>query len=124
MEKIRTAIVGAGGWGYQHARAFFEREDCQVIELCGTKGRILIEDNVRRYSFMPHHSDMAEVWTAGFFDDAWRSFSNDLDLYLNEMIPALREKKRPPVPAEEGLRALKVAYACIESFKSGRRIDI
>lgn len=35
-KKLRVAIIGAGGWGAQHARVFAERPD---VELCGIMGR-------------------------------------------------------------------------------------
>jgi len=34
--RIRVALVGAGGWGYQHARVFAARDD---VELCAVAGR-------------------------------------------------------------------------------------
>lgn len=96
----------------------------QMIEIGGTDGRILIEDNVRRYSFQPTASDTEEVWQAGFFEDSLRSFNQNLDRYLDDMLPALKEGKEPPVPASEGLRALEIAYAAIESFETGRRVNV
>ena len=96
----------------------------QLVEIGGTKGRILIEDNVRRYSFQEKGSDTEEVWQAGFFDDDGRRFNKNLDRYLDDMLPALREGRRPPVPAAEGLRALEIAYAAIESFENGRRVEV
>ncbi len=35
-KKLRVAIIGAGGWGMQHARVFSERRD---VELCAIVGR-------------------------------------------------------------------------------------
>ena len=95
---------------------------CQLIEIGGTNGRILIEDNVRRYSFQRTDSDTEEVWQAGFFDDDGRSFNRSLDRYLDDMLTAFRDGKKPPVPATEGLRALEIAYAAVESFETGKRI--
>ena len=34
-ETTRVAVIGAGGWGYQHARAFFEREDTELVAIAG-----------------------------------------------------------------------------------------
>lgn len=95
----------------------------QLTELGGTEGRILIEDNVRRYSFQSTNSDTEEVWQAGFFEDSLRSFNQNLDRHLNDVIPALIEGKEPPIPATEGLRALEIAYAAIRSFETGKRVE-
>lgn len=96
----------------------------QVIEIGGVDGRILIEDNVQRYTFQSTVSDMAETWSAGFFQDDHRSFSKSVDRHIEHMLQAFRAGEHPPVPATEGLRALKIAYAAIESFETGRRVDI
>jgi len=36
MSRVRIALVGAGGWGKQHARIFAERED---VDFCAVVGR-------------------------------------------------------------------------------------
>ena len=96
----------------------------QLIEIGGVDGRVLIEDNVRRYTFQRTDSDTAETWTAGFFDDDGRAFNQNVDRHFDDMLRAFRAGEKPPVPAEEGLRALRIAYAAIESFRTGRRVDI
>ena len=96
----------------------------QMIEIGGTDGRILIEDNVKKYTFQKTDSDMAEVWSAGFFEDDKRSFQKSVDRYIDDMLKAFRAGKEPPVHAKEGLRALKIAYAAIASYHQGKRVLI
>ena len=36
MSRVKVVLVGAGGWGYQHARVFAARDD---VELCAVAGR-------------------------------------------------------------------------------------
>ena len=33
--KVRVAVVGAGGWGYQHLRVFCDRDDVEVVGVFG-----------------------------------------------------------------------------------------
>jgi predicted dehydrogenase len=96
----------------------------QLIEIGGTDGRILIEDNVRRFSFQKTHVHTEEVWQAGFFKDEERSFNHDIDLYLEDMLRAFKNGEEPPVHAREGLRALEIAYAAIESFNEGKIVHV
>ena len=96
----------------------------QLIEIGGVDGRILIEDNVKKYSFQRTDSDTSEVWQAGFFEDDKRSFNKSVDRFIDDMLKAFKEGKEPPIHAREGLRALKIAYAAIESFEKGKRIYI
>ena len=96
----------------------------QLIEIGGVDGRILIEDNVKRYSFQRTGEQTEEVWQAGFFKDHERNFNHDFDIYLEDLVAAFKNGEQPPVHAREGLRALEIAYAAIESFKTGKRIDV
>lgn len=96
----------------------------QLIEVNGIKGRILIEDNVQKYTFQETESRRAEVWNSKFFGDEERSFGRNIDRHLDEMIPAFLAGKKPPVPAEKGLRALQLAYGAIESFQTGKRVFV
>lgn len=96
----------------------------QMIEIGGTDGRILIEDNVKKYTFQKTDSDMVEVWSAGFFEDDKRCFQKSVDRYIDDMLNAFKAGKEPPVHAREGLRALKIANAAIASYQQGKRILI
>jgi len=46
--RIRVALVGAGGWGYQHARVFSARED---VDLCAVAGRTEARTRARAEQF-------------------------------------------------------------------------
>ncbi|HIS68627.1 MAG TPA: Gfo/Idh/MocA family oxidoreductase [Candidatus Gallacutalibacter stercoravium] len=94
------------------------------VEINGTKGRLLMEDSVRKYSFQEVGSRVAQVWNPAFFHDEERSFAQNLDRYLDDMIPALRQGRQPPVPARRGLRALRLAWAAVESFQTGKRVPV
>ena len=96
----------------------------QLIEIGGVDGRILIEDNVKKYTFQQTNSDMAEVWTAGFFEDDKRSFHKSVDRLIDDMLTSFQKGEEPPIPAKEGLRALQIAYAAIESYQTGKRVRI
>jgi len=38
--KVKVCLVGAGGWGYQHARVFADRPDVDLVAVCGrSRGR-------------------------------------------------------------------------------------
>lgn len=102
--------------------ASFKYPHFQTIEFNGEKGRILIEDNVQRYTYQAKDSPLCEQWNPGFFMDKERSFSHNTDRLIAETVSALIDGKAPPVPAEEGLRALELAYAAIESFETGTRV--
>lgn len=95
-----------------------------AVEVSGTKGRLLIEDTVRRYTFSAHNSETAEVWQAGYFNDRDRSFYQTFDKHMDAMLAAFKAGQEPPVHAIAGRRALELALASIDSFRSGKRVAV
>jgi myo-inositol 2-dehydrogenase/D-chiro-inositol 1-dehydrogenase len=98
--------------------------DTHRVELDGTKGRSVIHDTVRRYTFHPKGSEIGEIWEAGYFNDAAREFRRTFDSHLDELLSALRSGGPPPIHAAAGHRALQLAVAAVQSFETGRRIKI
>jgi len=94
------------------------------LEVNGTRGRALVEDTVRRWSFQKSGDETAEVWQAGYFHDKAREFGRTFDAYLDAMLAAFKDGQPPPVPARAGRRALALALAAIESFETGRRVTV
>ncbi|MGO4545652.1 Gfo/Idh/MocA family protein [Paenibacillus sp. 2TAB23] len=94
-----------------------------VLELNGSLGRATIEDTVKRYTFQQAGNETAEVWQAGYFNDADRQFHLTFDKHFDHLLQAFQAGAAPPVHASAGFRALRLAYAAIESFESGKRIS-
>nr|MDQ3603685.1 Gfo/Idh/MocA family oxidoreductase [Actinomycetota bacterium] len=92
------------------------------LEINGTRGRVLVEDTVRRYTFQAAGEETARVWQAGYFNDQEREFHKTFDRHVDEVLGAFRRGEEPPVHARTGHRALELAYAAIESFESGERV--
>lgn len=94
------------------------------LEINGSAGRLVIEDTVKRYELSEVGDATRRVWEAGYFDDRSRSFQATFDAHLDALLPALRAGQAPPVPATAGRRALEVAWAIIESYEQGRRVEV
>jgi myo-inositol 2-dehydrogenase/D-chiro-inositol 1-dehydrogenase len=118
---FRNGAVGTLLGSYDTSYAY---PQTHAVEVSGTKGRLLIEDTVRRYSFSPHDSETAEVWQAGYFNDVDRSFYLTFDKHVDALLANFKAGKGPPVHARAGRRALQLALACIESFEGGRRVEV
>jgi myo-inositol 2-dehydrogenase/D-chiro-inositol 1-dehydrogenase len=95
-----------------------------LLEVNGTRGRVLVEDTVRRFTFNRTGDEIAQVWQAGYFNDTDRDFHATFDRYLDDLLPALRAGAAPPVPATAGLRALVLAEAVIRSAETGARVPV
>lgn len=94
------------------------------LEVNGTAGRVVVEDTVRRSEFQAAGNETAEVWQAGYFNDANRTFVQTMDRYVHAMLKAYRGGEPPPVPATAGRRALALAHAAIEAHETGRRVQV
>ena len=111
------SLLGSYDTSYQYPNSHY-------VEINGTKGRILIEDQVQKYTFNKKDSETAEVWKAGFFNDYEREFLRTFDEHYKEVINNFIKGKGPPIHAKAGKRALELALASIKSFKLKKVINI
>jgi len=118
---FRSGAVGSMMGTYDSSYAY---QDTHLLEINGTKGRILINDTVKRYSFQSVGNETAEVWQAGYFNDFDREFHRTFDVHLDAVITAFKKGEQPPVHARAGRRALQLAWAAVESFESGKRVKV
>lgn len=98
--------------------------DTHRVEVNGSKGRILIEDTVRRYTLHTTGNETGEVWQAGYFNDLDREFHRTFDRHMDKLFEAFRQGKEPPIHAQAGRRALLLAQAAIQSFETGKRVPV
>ena len=119
--KFASGAVGSLVGSYDSSYAY---RDTQRIEINGSKGRVLIEDTVRRFQFQSAGNETAEEWQAGYFNDVDREFHRTFDRHMDEILQALRAGRQPPIHAKWGRHILQLSYAAIESYESGRRVQI
>lgn len=117
--RFMDGSVGTMTGGYDSSFAYTQT---QLIEINGSAGHIVIEDTVQRYTFQRAGETTRSVWQAGYFDDQSRSFHATLDAYLDAALEAFKRGDAPPVHARCGRRALQLALAAIESFRTGQRV--
>ena len=98
--------------------------DTHRLEVNGTRGRLVVEDTVRRYTYQAAGEETAQVWQAGYFNDRDREFHHTFDRHVDDLLAAFRRGEPPPIPAAAGRRALALAYGAIESYQSGRRVSV
>jgi predicted dehydrogenase len=111
------SLVGSYDSSYAYPRT-------HMLEINGTLGRIWIEDTVRKFVYHPIGSEMGETWQAGYFNDFDREFHRTFDKHWNAILTAFLAGDPPPVHAQTGRRALRLAMAAIESFETGRRVTV
>jgi myo-inositol 2-dehydrogenase/D-chiro-inositol 1-dehydrogenase len=95
-----------------------------LLEVNGTRGRLLVEDTVARFTLSRAGEETRQVWEAGYFNDRDRAFHVLFERHLDELVPAFRSGAQPPVHARAGRRALELAHAAIESFQTDRIVHL
>ena len=119
--KFKNNAVGSLLGSYDTSYAY---PNSHYIEINGSKGRVLIEDQVKKYTFNKKNSEVAEVWEAGFFNDYEREFHRTFDEHFNEVIKNFLNNKQPPIHANAGKRALQLALASIKSMQNNKSIKV
>jgi myo-inositol 2-dehydrogenase / D-chiro-inositol 1-dehydrogenase len=114
-----SGAVGSMTGTYDSSYAY---QDAHRLEINGTRGRLVVEDTVRRFSFQEVGSETAQVWQPGYFNDFDREFHRTFDAHLDAVLDAFKRDNPPPVHARAGRRALQLALAAIESFDCGKRV--
>lgn len=118
--RFASGAVGSMVGGYDSS---FSYRPTHLLEINGTAGRVLVEDTVQRFTFQAAGQETRTVWEAGYFNDRDRSFFQSLDAYMDVTLEAFKRGDEPPAPARRGRRALQLALAAVESFKTGQRIQ-
>lgn len=119
--RFRNGAVGSLLGTYDSSYAY---RNTQRVEVNGTLGRVVMEDTVRRFEFQRAGDECARTWEAGYFNDRDREFERTFDNHMDAVLTAFRAGEAPPIPAEKGRRALQLALASIESFETGRRVEV
>lgn len=119
--QFASGAVGSLIGSYDSSYAY---PNTHVVEINGGAGRVTVEDTVRRFTFQKRGDETGEVWSAGYFNDRDREFHRTFDAYFDALLAAFKNGQPPPVPAEAGRRTLQLAWAAVESFKTGRRVTL
>lgn len=119
--RFASGAVGSLVGSYDTSYAYPETHR---LELSSAKGRVLIEDTVKRYRFNAAGNEIGESWESGYFNDLDREFHRTFDFYIGAMLDAFQKGEAPPVHARAGYRALQLAHAAIRSFESGIRVEV
>ena len=92
--------------------------------MSGTRGRLLIEDTVRRYTFTPTTARRPRSGRPDTSTTATAASTRTFDKHVDALLAAFKAGQPPPVHAQAGRRALELALASIESFRAGRRVVV
>ncbi len=98
--------------------------DTMLLECQGTHGRATARDATAEFRLSTLDSKLDRIWTPFFADVDEGNFQKSLEWHITEFVEAVRQKQPVPISVEEGYEALRVAWAIIESAKSGLSVDV
>jgi predicted dehydrogenase len=99
-------------------------DDVMLLECQGTLGRATVRDATAEFKLSTIGSDLDRVWRPFFADVDEGNFQKSLDWHLTDFIGSLKDGSPPPIPIEEGYEALRVAWAIIESARTGNTVVV
>jgi predicted dehydrogenase len=108
-------LLGSWDGSYGHPGA-------QVLEVGGLDGRVVVEDVVGSVRLFSKASHPYSEWRPGIFDSRARDFWQTNDAHVHAFVDSILEGREPPVSGRDGLRALELSYAAIQSFEHGRTV--
>lgn len=111
------SILGSWDSSYDHPQA-------QLFEFSGTDGRVVVENVVDAVRLYDHGDAAYTEWRPGLFDTEHRDFWRTIDTHLLAFVDAAARGVSPPVPGEDGLRALELTFAAIRSFEERSPIAV
>jgi len=95
----------------------------QIIEVAGLRGRVVVEDVVGSVRLFTHPDQLYSEWRPGIFDSGHRDFWRTIDRHLHAFVDSIIAGREPPVTGRDGLRALELTFAAIDSYERGRTIE-
>ena len=116
-----NGAVGSLVGSYDSSYAYPETHH---LELNGTRGRILIQDTVQRYSFTQAGSEVSQRLAGRLLQRRRPPVPPHLRQARRPPTPGVPQRRPPPIHARAGRRALGVALAIIDSFETGTRVDV
>lgn len=96
----------------------------EFLEVCGSNGYMRVDNIVEGVSFYPHKDQTVRVWKPSILDAGAltfdKIFENRVHAFVNDMVAG-----REPAPTGmDGLKALQVIEAAIQSFEEKRSVEV
>ncbi|MCH2373663.1 MAG: Gfo/Idh/MocA family oxidoreductase [Planctomycetes bacterium] len=119
--KFANGAVGSLVGSYDTSYAY---PGAHVCEVNGTRGRVLVEDTVKKLTFNRIDDPVSQVWQSGYFDDEARYFAGTHDRHVADLVRCFRQGMPPPIPAQRGYEVLRVCHAAIRAFEERRTVAV
>lgn len=96
----------------------------EFLEVCGSSGYMRVDNIVEGVSFYPHGDQTVRVWRPNIFDTGALTFNRIFENRVHAFVDDLIAGREPAPTGMDGLKALQVIEAAIQSFEEKRVVAL
>ena len=96
----------------------------ELMEICGTKGYLQVENIVEGVKLFPHGDETVRSWRPNIFSTGDLTFNKIFENRVHAFVDDVLAGREPAPTGEDGLKALYVVRAAIESFEEKKVVEL
>ncbi|MDE0425442.1 Gfo/Idh/MocA family oxidoreductase [Candidatus Poribacteria bacterium] len=94
------------------------------LEICGSDGEIVVDNVLTRATLMKRNSQVVEEYRPSIFRDEQLAFNGTFALRMAALVDDLLADQPPAPTGRDGLQALRITEAIVESWKEKREVTV
>ena len=94
------------------------------LEICGSTGEIVIDNVLTRATLMRRENQVVEEYRPSIFRDEQLAFNGTFALRVAALVDDLLTNRPPEPSGRDGLQALRITEAIVESWQEKREIKV
>ncbi len=94
------------------------------LEICGSKGEILVDNVLNKATLMKRDNQVVEEYRPSIFRNEQLAFDGTFALRMAALVDDLLNNRIPEPTGKDGLQAMRITEAIVESWKEKREIMV
>ena len=94
------------------------------LEICGSDGEIVVDNVLTRATLMKRDNQVVEEYRPSIFRAEQLAFDGTFALRMAALVDDLLADRSPAPTGKDGLQALRITEAIVESWKEKREVEV